>query len=178
MKPAILDIEASGFGKDSYPIEIGLVLTNGDAYSYLVQPEDSWTYWDERAEQVHGISRVELEQKGRQAWDIASQLNTLLQGIKIYSDAWAHDYVWLNQLFTAAKLIPGFRFDSTLSLLNEEQINRWNSEKERQFSMATLPRHRAATDAQIIQNTLLELTSVESNPEQAHTAKHPELSNA
>ena len=29
--PAVLDIEASGFGRGSYPIEVGFVLANGEA---------------------------------------------------------------------------------------------------------------------------------------------------
>lgn len=159
MKPAILDIEASGFGEGSYPIEIGIVLPDSDSYSFLIKPEPGWTHWDETAEKIHGISRTELEQKGRPAWDIASLLNNLLSGKKIYSDAWAHDYVWLNQLFDSARLIPRFRFDSIISLLNPAQIDSWNSEKERQFSMTQSLRHRAVTDARIIQNTVIELTS-------------------
>src|SRR3990167_8850773 len=36
--PAFLDIEASGFGRDGYPIEIGFVLSDGEAWRTLVRP--------------------------------------------------------------------------------------------------------------------------------------------
>ena len=52
--PTILDIEASGFGPGSYPIEVGLVLPDGDAWCSLIRPEPGWLHWDPSAEQVHG----------------------------------------------------------------------------------------------------------------------------
>ena len=48
--PTVLDVEASGFGRNSYPIEIGFVLPNGHAYCSLVKPEAHWTHWDVQAE--------------------------------------------------------------------------------------------------------------------------------
>ena len=50
----VIDIEASGFGLSSYPIEIGLVLANGATYCALVKPHTSWGHWDRGAEKVHG----------------------------------------------------------------------------------------------------------------------------
>ena len=56
--PTVLDIEASGFGRDSYPIEIGYVLPDGSGYCTLVHPEAAWTHWDPQAQRLHGITRV------------------------------------------------------------------------------------------------------------------------
>ena len=37
--PLIIDVEASGFGPTSYPIEIGLALDDGHKYCILVHQE-------------------------------------------------------------------------------------------------------------------------------------------
>ena len=36
--PTILDLEASGFGRDSYPIEVGYVLPDGSSFCSLIRP--------------------------------------------------------------------------------------------------------------------------------------------
>ena len=36
IRPDIIDIEASGFGPDSYPIEIGVALSSGEKYCSLI----------------------------------------------------------------------------------------------------------------------------------------------
>ena len=64
MRPAILDIEASGFGDDGYPIEVGVVLPNGRKYCSLVTPEPEWIHWDEGAAKLHGITRTMLATHG------------------------------------------------------------------------------------------------------------------
>ena len=42
--PAAVDVEASGFGAGSHPIEIGYVPTDGSSYCTLIRPEPSWTH--------------------------------------------------------------------------------------------------------------------------------------
>jgi hypothetical protein len=44
--PAVLDVEASGFGAGSYPIEIGYIASDGTSYCTLIRPAPSWTHWD------------------------------------------------------------------------------------------------------------------------------------
>ena len=55
--PPILDIEASGFGPGSYPIEVGFVTSDGKAWCSLIRPESDWRHWDEKAAAMHGITR-------------------------------------------------------------------------------------------------------------------------
>ena len=59
--PPIIDLEASGFGRGSYPIEVGFALENREIYSFLIKPEADWTHWSEEAEEIHGISREQLD---------------------------------------------------------------------------------------------------------------------
>ena len=42
--PFIMDIEASGFGPDSYPIEVGLALGDGSRFCSLIVPAEHWTH--------------------------------------------------------------------------------------------------------------------------------------
>ena len=65
--PTILDIEASGFGRGSYPIEIGFSDGQGGLFCSLIQPEADWLHWDDSAEALHGLSRELLLTHGRPA---------------------------------------------------------------------------------------------------------------
>ena len=90
--PAVLDVEASGFGRNSYPIEVGFVLPNGHSFCCLIYPEPEWTHWDPQAETVHHISRTLLLKRGLPAIEVARLLNAQLIGQTVYSDGWANDY--------------------------------------------------------------------------------------
>lgn len=84
--PAVLDIEASGFGRHSYPIEVGYVLSDGQAFCTLIRPEPEWTHWDPAAERLHHISRDLVLARGRPAVEVARMLNAQLVGQTVYSD--------------------------------------------------------------------------------------------
>ena len=61
-KVALLDVEASGLGDGSDPIEIGWVLLDGTSGSVLVAPLEEWLAgeWDKLAAEVHQISLADL----------------------------------------------------------------------------------------------------------------------
>ncbi len=151
--PNIIDLEASGFGKDSYPIEVGYVLSNGNSFCSLIKPAESWDRWDDSAEQVHGISQEVLFKVGKPVAEIAQTINTQLSGGTIYSDAWGNDSSWLGLLFDEANMPMRFKMDSIRSLLTEEQAAIWHDTKEKVIETTPLKRHRASSDAAIIQIT-------------------------
>ena len=153
MTPAIIDIEASGFGPRSYPIEVGVAMPDGSRHCYLVQPEPEWTFWSEEAERIHGIPRQQLQEFGHPVGEVARLLNRLLAGATVYSDAWGHDLSWLGKLYDAAEVPQLFRIETLRRLLSEEQAARWHQEKERIQRDNRLIRHRASTDAMILQLT-------------------------
>jgi len=155
--PAVLDIEASGFGRDSYPVEVGFVLPDGQTYCTLIRPAPAWTHWDPAAEKIHRIPLETLFRHGRDVNEVAAQLNTRLQGLTIYCDGWAHDYVWLNVLFEAAGLTPSFKLDNLRALLTEQEAAFWGVVKKQVTTEMRLPRHRASSDAKILQSTLMRL---------------------
>jgi hypothetical protein len=155
--PAILDIEASGFGLGSYPIEVGFVQPDGQSWCSLVKPQPDWQHWDPNAAAVHHITREQLMQHGRGVKDIADTLNERLKGMTVYSDAWAHDYTWLNRLYEAAGRSPRFKLDNLRALLTDAEAAVWHDVKRRVVTHMGLERHRASSDARILQQTMVAL---------------------
>lgn len=155
--PAILDIEASGFGRGSYPIEIGFVGADGELFCGLIRPAPDWLHWDVSAEALHGISRERLLSCGRPIDWMATQINQRLAGQTVYCDGWGHDYAWLNRLFEAAALQPSFRLDDLRSLLSEDEAARWHEVTQAVRARLQLTRHRASSDARVLQLALREL---------------------
>jgi hypothetical protein len=154
---AVIDVEASGFGRGSYPIEIGAVLPDGTSECCLVYPSPEWTHWDSGAEAAHGISRELLLAHGRPVRDVALRFNDLLVGQTVYSDAWSFDLSWLGALFEAADIVQRFRLESLTTLLTEAERDAWGAAKHRVTANLGLSRHRASSDALILQQTFEEL---------------------
>jgi hypothetical protein len=155
--PAILDIEASGFGRRSYPIEVGCVLASGESYCSLIRPVAGWTHWDPQAEQLHQIAQATVARHGRSVQEVATQLNRMLRGQTVYCDGWAHDYAWLHALFDAAELVPTFKLDNLRALLTDEEAAHWGALKQSVAVASPSQRHRASTDARLLQQALLRL---------------------
>ena len=151
--PVVIDVEASGFGPGSYPIEIGVVLEDGQPYCRLLHPLPDWTHWDASAEAVHGVSRDILTTHGHAPADVARELNEMLWGKTVYSDAWSYDMPWVGMLFDAVDSAQTFRIDSLRSLLNEDQADRWADQRREVTRELGLNRHRASADARILQLT-------------------------
>ena len=157
--PCVIDIEASGFGRGSYPIEVGYVLPDGRARCMLVRPAADWTHWDEGAAQVHGITRAMLAAHGKPAREVAESLNNDLAGLTAYCDGWAHDYSWLGALFEAADLTPHFRLESVRALLDEARLQQLDGMRRAAFEVLGIARHRASSDALALQWALERLSS-------------------
>lgn len=152
-----LDIEASGFGRGSYPIEVGLVRADGSAFCTLIQPAPGWTHWDAAAEGVHGIRRDLLMRHGRPVAAVAAALNEHLAGQVVYSDAWAHDYPWLARLFDEADCPLHFRLESIAKLLDDAAMGRYRGARDEAFAALGVTRHRASNDARALQHALRRL---------------------
>ena len=152
--PCVIDIEASGFGRGSYPIEVGYVLPDGRARCMLVRPAADWTHWDEAAARVHGITRATLATHGKAPREVAQALNNDLAGLTAYCDGWAHDYAWLAVLFEEAGLSPAFRLESVNRLLGDTQLSQLDEQRRGALAEMGLTRHRASNDAKALQLAL------------------------
>ncbi|MDT0593444.1 3'-5' exonuclease [Glaciecola petra] len=155
--PTIIDIEASGFGPHSYPIEVGVVRQDGNRFCKLIKPFEDWTYWDQEAEKVHGISHSLLTKTGISGVQACLELNAFLASSEVYCDGWVVDLPWINKLFSRAGISMSFRVSSLEMILKSHQMERWHQSKEQAIEILKLSRHRASNDALIIQKTF-ELT--------------------
>ena len=110
---AFLDIEASGLGPDTFPIEVGWAFLSGNSGSMLIKPTSDWIEdaWDETAEDLHGISWDQLHTEGKSARFVADELNRLLgqPGLLVLSDAPEMDGFWLGRLFEQTPADQGFQ---------------------------------------------------------------------
>ena len=153
--PTILDIEASGFGKGSYPIEIGFSLPDKSSHCYLIKPIGDWTHWNKGSEEVHGISQEILQSQGRPVVEVAEELNLHLANQTVFSDGWGYDLSWISLLFEAAEIHMKFRIETLYTLLSQEQLLVWESSRQQVLKELGIQRHRASSDARIIQETYI-----------------------
>ncbi len=138
-----LDLEASGLGPGSYPIEVAWKGMSEGCDNFLIDPGSvsEWTFWDDFAEEMHGLCRVELSQKGITAVEACDRLNAALQGQDVISDAWEFDSFWLRRLFEATERTMQFRLIGLSEVLSPEELIQY-----RFVCKAQLRRHRAMAD--------------------------------
>lgn len=153
--PVIIDVETSCFGAGSYPIEVGVAMPEGGDYCSLIRPKPDWTRWDEEIEKVHGITRGILQRHGKPAGEVATQLNKLLEGQVVYSDGWGYDQTWLNLLFNHAGKKQLFQLEPLTAIMSDHQMRVWERTKWGVIREFKLQRHRASSDAKILQLTYL-----------------------
>jgi len=96
----IIDFEASGLGRESYPIEVAWGKGKQSVTSFLLNPEcmDGWTDWDVRSSEFHRISRDKLIKKGEDPKRVAEQMVRELAGKTVYSDEPRYDNMWKDRL--------------------------------------------------------------------------------
>ncbi len=141
--PLFIDFEASGFGEDSYPIEVAWNSAGGAVESYLINCDciADWTYWDPAAERdAHQISQDHLERLGDPPSVVANRMNERLAGLVLYSDAPDFDGLWLSRLFEAVDLTPVFKLGSAQAL----------------FDLAVADCHKGAGDSETDQRNRFE----------------------
>ncbi|GGF68054.1 3'-5' exonuclease [Alteromonas lipolytica] len=161
--PTIIDVEASGFGSYSYPIEVGVSRRDGARFCRLIRPYPDWTHWDDNAQKLHGITREHLRQRGVDGHEVCLALNEFLANDTAYSDGWVVDHPWLIRLFARAGVTMAFSVRALEYVLSEAQMELWNSTKNNVLSQFNGHRHRASTDAEIIQQTYIR-THASNNP--------------
>jgi hypothetical protein len=65
VRPLIfVDLEASGLGPFSFPIEVGWCTVTGEGEAHLIRPAPEWTDWCPASEKIHGITREQLAERG------------------------------------------------------------------------------------------------------------------
>ena len=148
MQPiAFIDLEASGLGAASWPVEVGWCFLDGAPTSMLVRPDENWPddAWDPAAAALHGLTRGELKKRGAPAQTICNAMNEALAGAVVYSDAPDWDGFWLYRLFSAAKARQAFQVFDFADLFEAAPPVQY--EKARAAARKSAPhRHRAKDD--------------------------------
>jgi len=159
--PCFADFEATGLDPNSHPIEIAWSGPTGEIRSYLIQRDDDlWRpHWDPAAEALHGITRDDLAQWGRPAWEICVEMNTDLVGQRVYFDGGLWDRNWLSQLFASAGLRPAFEFAEFQTLIGSlgpiDEQSRAHIEAQVQRELFGQSEHRAGRDTLYLQRWYL-----------------------
>ncbi len=152
-RPSIIDFEASGFGDESYPIEVGVALSSGQKYCALIKPASNWLYWDQNAEQIHGLCLKDLHAYGKPIPTVIRELSSFVDSRTLYSDGWVVDRPWLLKLYYQCGMTPSFFMSPLENILKEHQMEIWKQTKVQVITDLALTRHRASTDGVIIQET-------------------------
>lgn len=147
MRPIyFVDFEASGIAPDSYPIEIAVVSADSQ-YQALIRPVHYWEHWSHDAQDMHGISRKDLLELGTDTHALALELNRLLPGAEVCSDS-PQDVFWLDTLYEAAGIEPGFTIRPLEAFMSREEAG------EVVRLMSTKKAHRALPDALDLKNAV------------------------
>ena len=149
---AFVDVEASGLGPYSWPIEVGWGFHGQPARSVLIKPAEAWSMraWEKSAESLHRIPPDRLLTEGRDPLDVALGLNAALGQATVYSDAPDYDSFWLFRLYDAAGVRPNYRLADLGDLLRPV----WKGDPDdlvRQASATAPHTHRAADDVRHLQ---------------------------
>ena len=152
----LIDIEASGLGIDSYPVEIAILVDNR-LFSWLIVPEESWQYWDKTAESMHGISREILISQGKVARFVADAINDAMTNSNglLYSDAAEWDADWLKTLFDAVGAVADFHILPVGDLLAGAAFRQFQQKREEIANSGKYRPHRAEQDIRIIHAALI-----------------------
>ncbi|MBI3283332.1 MAG: hypothetical protein HYZ65_00565 [Burkholderiales bacterium] len=153
--PIVIEFEASGFGKGSYPIEVGFSQRHGEGWCTLIRPEQDWQQWDSQTAALHHIPREVLIERGKSPVHVAEHLNSTLNGHTVYTDGWTHDYVWMAQLYDVAEKVPSFKLADLREIISPEQERLWFATKVKILEDLSVTRHRASSDARVLQLTWL-----------------------
>jgi len=155
-RPIVIDLESSGLGKESYPIEVGFILEDGvEKHSWLIKREPGWNHWDPVAQNIHNITRQDITDNGLYAPDVANLLNKHLAGKTAYSDCREYDEFWIDVLFDKVGIKREFHVGSIQSLFSGN-VHHAIFYKIRNDLYKKTVRHRAENDAVVIQEAYIQ----------------------
>ncbi len=117
---AFIDLEASGLGPKSWPIEVGWGFHGWPPRSLLIKPAEAWSLeaWEKSAEELHQISPDKLIREGTPPLEVALVLNAAFANAEVFSDAPSFDGFWLYRLYEAAGVRANFKLHNLASLIS------------------------------------------------------------
>lgn len=113
-----MDIEASGWKKNSFPIEIAWG-NNFIKKNFIIKPAYNWDtdIWEEEAYNIHKIKKEDIKKEGKKISFIIEKMKENLKNKYVFSDSIEKDKIWLNMLLQDLKIDIFFNFLSIEELL-------------------------------------------------------------
>ena len=152
-EPAHLTKASDLFEARNFPVEIGLMRSDGEAFCSLVKPELDWKAAPD-VENVRDIGPGAALRDGAPVSTIAAALNSHLSGTTVYSEHPDLHRAWLSIVFKAADMQMEFDVESLDSLLSASQKDIWSATTRRVAQMLSFTRKRASADARILQTAV------------------------
>lgn len=157
-KMNIIDFEASSLSP-GYPIQVAVILENGDVYSSYINPPDKWIEsndWDPNSENVHKIPMSILREHGKDVTTVATELNAFIDGREVFCDGGLYDLQWCNRLFVTAGVTKSFMLGDIMRDLIKGPTNGvhlWAAKRVATKELG-LREHDALNDVRIIQRAI------------------------
>lgn len=126
----VIDITASSYNSNSYPVEIGL--TDGhNEFSTRITPLPNWNEWDSTFKPTTFPRREEFVDTGCSAKVTAKSLNDVLNSKSVYCDDIHWDSLWISRLFDDSNIEMQFKLcDIADLLINEHSLSAYFFAKE------------------------------------------------
>lgn len=150
-----LDMESSGW--KGYPIQVGVIRTDGKTYKSLIKPHKEWLSdleWSYNAQCIHKMKKEYVIENGRDLTVVANELNNFLTTTDVYVDS-RYDVMWLDLLFEFAEVKRTFKMFVIDDICPEDFTIHWSLMFERTRKLSGLPLHDALNDAKLIQRTFI-----------------------
>ena len=161
-KKLFVDFEASSLSRKSYPIEIAWGSSLDSIESYLISPKniEQWSDWSTDSEEIHGIDRATLIERGAEPSEICSEFLRVSEGCEVYTNNPCWDSMWLYKLFFFSEQdIPSVNIRHFDELLSNTVCPNTEKRVEGLYSCLKLKtevgnemrnRHRAAIDVEYL----------------------------
>lgn len=118
----IISCSSSSFSDGACPVEVGIscrTLTR----TFFVRPLARWEDWNDMAEALNCVSRIELESTGTEARQVAAALNDAAGGRTVFCFS-RHERLVIERLFCDSGELMEFPFYSLEETERPDLINR------------------------------------------------------
>lgn len=178
-----MTFKGSGRTFCSYPIGVGIALSDGSHYEALIKPHHNWTSWCTQEESDHGISREYLEKHGKDISIICMELNNLCKGKHLCNDDYIWTGHWLNKLYSETGMRPSFTCFPIEYVVDRETLRDWNLRKncsilEHQAHLDVAARYAAGDNESRLPEQVSTVATAENKTASKHTASKSALHDA
>ena len=121
--PQFIAIDASSFEDSAHPVAIAWSLADGSIKTTLIQPDDDWQEdWDYAIEDLHGINRDTLFQRGETCWSVIRELENDIEQSFLFADDEARVQQMLVLLYESCNREPNLEAGHYAEVINRSDM--------------------------------------------------------